>query len=146
LAPRRPEPFPVRFLFSLALGTFAPVFGAALWGLAGYFSDRVYALLGLLIGAGVSAAILLPLRPISKRTALLLLPVVILATLSSICLGELAHTVLFMMRDFNSSLAEAVVSVAKSMGVILTAPDSILSGILGLIGVTTGFFSVWQYL
>jgi hypothetical protein len=143
---RQPEPFPIRFLFSLALGTFTLVLGAVCWGLAGYFSGRVFALLGLLIGAGASAAILLPLRPISKRTALLLLPVVILATLSSICLGELAYIVLFMMRDFNSSLAEAVVSVGKSMGAILTTPDSMLSGVFGLTGAATGFLSVWQYL
>jgi len=32
------------------------------------------------------------------------------------------------------------------MGAILTAPDSMLSGILGLIGAAAGFFSVWQYL
>ncbi len=113
-------------------------------GCSGYYSDRIYLFLGLLIGAGAAAAILLPLRPISKRTALILLPVVIIATLSSILLGELLYIVLFMMRDFNSTLLEAVLSVLKSILEILTSSDSVMSGILGLIGAIGGFFVVWN--
>ncbi|MGB7537671.1 MAG: hypothetical protein WBM17_03960 [Anaerolineales bacterium] len=141
---RQPEPIPLRILFALALGTFTLVLGAVLWGLAGYFSDRVFMLLGLMIGVGAAGAIVMPLRPISKRTALLLLPAVIIATLSSIFLGELLYIGLFMMRDFNSTLVEAVISVTKSMGEILTAPDSVISGILGLLGAVGGFLMVWS--
>jgi hypothetical protein len=141
---RQPEPLPLRILFSLALGTFTFVLGAVLWGLTGYFSDRVVMLLGLLIGAGAAGAIVMPLQPISKRTALLLLPAVIITTLSSIFLGELLYNVLFMMRDFHSTLLEAVVSVIKSMSGILTTPDSVMSGILGLFGAVGGFLTVWS--
>lgn len=140
----KPEPLPLRVLFSLALGTFTVVLGAFLWGVSGYYSDRVYLIFGLLIGVGAAAAILWPLRPIAKRTALALLPVVILATLSSILLGELLYIVLFMMRDFNSTILEAVLSVVSSMGEILTSPDSAMSLLLGLIGAVGGFFVVWN--
>jgi hypothetical protein len=141
---RQPEPLPLRILFSLALGTFTVVLGAVLWGLSSYYSDRVYLIFGLLIGVGTAASILLPLRPISKPAALALLPVVILATLSSILLGELLYIVLFMMRDFQSTPLEAVLSVLKSLGEILAAPDSVMGGILGLLGAVGGFFVVWN--
>ncbi|GEM_PF-3776620 len=141
---RQPEPLPLRVLFALALGSFMVVLGAVIWGMSGYYSDRVFFILGLLIGIGAAAAILLPLRPLSKRTALILLPIVIIATLSSILLGELLYIVLFTIRDFNSTLLEAVLSVSKSMGEILASSDSIMSGLLGLIGAVGGFFAVWS--
>ncbi len=141
---KQPEPLPLRILFSLALGTFTIVLAAVVWGLSGYYSDQIYMFLGLLTGVGAAAAIILPLRPIAKRTALTLLPVVILATLSSILLGELLYIVLFMIRDFNSTMLEAVLSVIKSMGEILTSPDSVMSLLLGLIGAVGGFFVVWN--
>jgi hypothetical protein len=141
---KQPEPLPLRILFSLALGTFTVVLGAGLWGVSGYYSDRVYLIFGLVIGVGAAAAIIRPLQPIAKRTALTLLPVVILATLSSILLGELLYIVLFMMRDFNSTTLEAVLSVMKSMGEILASPDSVMSLLLGLIGAVGGFFVVWN--
>lgn len=141
---RQPEPLPLRILFTLALGSFMVVLGAVIWGMSGYYSDRVFFILGLLIGIGAAAAILLPLRPLSKRTALILLPIVIIATLSSILLGELLYIVLFTIRDFNSTLLEAVLSVSKSMGEILASSDSIMSGLLGLIGAVGGFFVVWN--
>jgi hypothetical protein len=141
---RQPEPLPLRILFTLALGSFMVVLGAVIWGMSGYYSDRVFFILGLLIGIGAAAAILLPLRPLSKRTALILLPIVIIATLSSILVGELLYIVLFTIRDFNSTLLEAVLSVSKSMGEILASSDSIMSGLLGLIGAVGGFFVVWN--
>ncbi|MBN2083868.1 MAG: hypothetical protein JW748_01495 [Anaerolineales bacterium] len=141
---RQPEPLPLRILFSLALGSFTMVLGTVIWGLVGYFSDRVFLILGLLIGIGAAAAILLPLRPVSKRTARILLPVVIIAALASILLGELLYIVLFMMRDFHSTPMEAILSVLKSLGEVLASSDSVMSGILGLIGAVGGFFVVWN--
>jgi hypothetical protein len=138
----KPEPIPVRILFSLALGTLTVVLSGALIGLITYFSSRMYIIFELMIGVSISAAILGPLKPISKWIALLLLPAVIAASLASICLGEVLYVILVLIRDSNATLIEAVSSAIQSIAGILIAPDSISSCIFALIGAIGGSFVV----
>ena len=141
-----PQPLPLRLFFALAMGTLAMALGAVIWGLVGYFSDKAYMFIAMAIGMAVAAAVLLPLRPIQKRTALVFLPIILVATLLSVLLGEMLYVVLFLMRDYQAGLGEAVAAALDSLGMILLSSDSVMSAILGLIGALAGFFSVWQRL
>lgn len=142
----QPQPLFVRFLFSLALGTLASVLGAAFYGLAGYLFGGYYLIIPVLVGAAVAAAVILPLRPVQKRIALLFLFPAILATLLSILLGGMLYVVLILMRDSGATLGEAVLTVTESLGETPSAFGMILGSILGLIGAGIGFFSVWRRL
>jgi hypothetical protein len=141
-----PQPLSLRFLFALALGTLTLAVGAVVWGLVAYFSNSVFFIIAVFIGMAAAAATLLPLRPIRKSTALVFLPVAILGTLASIMLGESIYVVLFLMRDTQATLAEALTAVADGLGEILSSSDSVTSGIFGLIGSVVGFFSIWRQL
>jgi hypothetical protein len=142
----QPQPLSLRVFFALALGTLALVLGAVIWGLVGYFSNSVYVIIAVLIGMALAAAMLLPLRPIQKKIALIFLPIAIIATLLSILLGEMLYVVLFLMRDYEATLGEALLATVDALGEILSSSDTVMSGILGLVGALVGFFSIWRRL
>jgi hypothetical protein len=141
-----PKPLPLRFFFSLAWGTFAIAAGAAVWGLAAYFSNSIYWIIAVFLGLAVSAAILLPLAPMRKAVALLFLPVAVGGTLLSILLGETLFTILALMRDYQASFPDALSAAVEGIREIVAMEDTLLSLGVGLVGSVIGFFGAWRSL
>jgi hypothetical protein len=138
------KPLVQRVLFSAALGTLAVIIGAVAWGVLAYFASSVYVYVAFILGFVVASAILVPLKPIHKAVALLFLPVAVAATLLSIVLGESLWTVLALMREYEATASEALTVVVNNLGDVLTAQDTLVSLVLGLIGGLIGYFATWK--
>jgi|PlaIllAssembly_1097288.scaffolds.fasta_scaffold605236_2 hypothetical protein len=149
-AAAQPQPAPeskpllLRFFFALAWGSLVIVVGAVIWGLVAYFTNSVYVIIAFFLGLAVSAAILLPLKPIHKAVALIFLPVALAGTLLSILLGESLYTVLFLIRDYQASVPDALITVVEQFNDILAAKDTLGSLALGGIGGLIGYFATWK--
>jgi hypothetical protein len=136
----------LRLFYSLALGSFAVVVCAILWGLIGYLSGRIYFIIAVFLGLAIGALILRPLRPVRRNLAPVCLLIVILATLLSLFLGELLFITLGLMRNYQATFPDALMATVSSLGKIVSSSDTILSGVFGLLGSAIGFQSVWSKL
>lgn len=129
---------------ALLIGLGAVVLGAIVWGLLAYFTQRIFVYVAILIGVGISYAMISPLRkPVSKAVLFSLVVPAILFTLLSLELGNLITFVMTFQRDFEIPLGESI-SLAFDFMLSeewLPTQDHILTVVFGLLGAGYGFYN-----
>ncbi len=129
---------------ALLIGLGALVLGAIVWGLLAYFTERIFVYVALLIGMGISYAMISPLRkPVSKALLFSLVIPAILFTLLSLELGNLLSFILTFQRDFDIPLSDSI-SLAFEFFFSkewLASQDNILTIVFGVLGAGLGFYN-----
>ncbi|GAA5529175.1 hypothetical protein [Herpetosiphon gulosus] len=129
---------------ALLIGLGAVVLGAIVWGLLAYFTERIFVYVAILIGMGISYAMISPLRkPVAKAVLFSLVVPAILFTLLSLELGTIISTVMFMQRDMNIPVGTAISFVLEVLPTKdwLMDKNHLLTMGFGLLGAGYGFYS-----
>jgi hypothetical protein len=142
--PTHPPSFPVRLLFSTSAASLAVCFGAAAWGLLAYFSNSVYQLVAFLIGWTVAVAVILPLRPVRKRFAVLLLPAALVGSQLALLLGSILFATLFEIRQFEAPVGLALADSILHLGNFFASQEILLSHALAAAGSVLGSINSWS--
>ncbi|MFD3165043.1 hypothetical protein [Herpetosiphon sp. NSE202] len=129
---------------ALLIGLGALVLGAIAWGLLAYFTERIFFYVAILIGMGISYAMISPFRkPVSKAILLSLVVPAILFSLISLELGNLLSFILAFKRDFDIPLSESI-SLAFDFlfsKLWLETKENILTIVFGVLGAGLGFYN-----
>ncbi|MBM7844038.1 hypothetical protein [Herpetosiphon giganteus] len=131
---------------ALLIGLGAVVLGAIIWGLLAYFTERIFFYVAILIGMGISYAMISPFRkPVSKAILFSLVVPAILFTLLSLEIGSLITLVIFLQREPG---IEIPLGQAISFGFdgLLSeewykSSDHILTVVFGVLGAGLGFYN-----
>lgn len=129
---------------ALLIGLGAVFLGAIVWGLLAYFTERIFVYVAVLIGMGISYAMISPFRkPVAKAVLFSLVVPAILFTLLSLELGNTIATIILFQREFDVPLGDAIslgfeVIFSKEW---LTSSDHILTVVFGVLGAGLGFYN-----
>lgn len=129
---------------ALLIGLGAVVLGAIVWGLLAYFTERIFVYVAILIGVGISYAMISPLRkPVSKALLFSLVIPAILFTLLSLELGNLITIIIFLRREVDIPLGEAISYSLEAFfsAEWLKSQDHILTIVFGVLGAGYGFYN-----
>ncbi|KPL81154.1 hypothetical protein [Herpetosiphon geysericola] len=131
---------------ALLIGLAAVVLGAIVWGLLAYFTERIFFYVAILIGMGISYAMISPFRkPVSKPILFSLVVPAILFTLLSLEIGSLITLVIFVQRELEGSipLGQAISFGFEALfsSEWLASSDHILTVVFGVLGAGLGFYN-----
>ncbi|ABX07381.1 MAG TPA: hypothetical protein DEF47_00755 [Herpetosiphon sp.] len=130
---------------ALLIGLGAVVLGAIVWGLLAYFTERIFVYVAILIGVGISYAMISPLRkPVAKPVLFSLVIPAILFTLLSLELGNLITIIIFLRREIDIPLGEAISYSLEAFfsAEWLKSQDHILTIVFGVLGAGYGFYNM----
>ncbi|WP_110518846.1 hypothetical protein [Herpetosiphon llansteffanensis] len=129
---------------ALLIGLGALVLGAIAWGLLAYFTDKIFFYVAILIGMGISYAMISPFRkPVSKSILFSLVVPAILFTLLSLELGNLISFILTFQRDFDIPLSKSISPAFDFFfsKLWLQSKENILTIVFGVLGAGLGFYN-----
>lgn len=129
---------------ALLIGLGAVVLGAIVWGLLAYFTERIFVYVAILIGMGISYAMISPFRkPVSKPILFSLVVPAILFTLLSLELGNLITFVIFLQREADIPLGQAISFGFETLfsAEWLKSLDHLLTVVFGVLGAGLGFYN-----
>jgi len=129
---------------ALLIGLGAVVLGAIVWGLLAYFTNRIFVYVAVLIGMGISYAMISPLRkPIAKPVLFSMLIPAILFTLLSLEIGTIISSVLFLQREVDIPVGDALSFIFEILPTEdwLMDKNHLMTIGFGLLGSGLGFYN-----
>jgi hypothetical protein len=128
-----------RLLMVIILGVGAVLIGGVAWGVVGYFLNKIYFWLAIVIGFMVTIALLSPYERTTLPLAVIMFPLAICLGLITVFWGDFVYLVLVSMREFQIGFGEAIQGVASQFMALELASGGQASLLCAALGTVFSF-------